>query len=68
MTIVNIALFAFSDGLNFIRSFTMLKGEVIPHLVRKQFSKETKKQTEKELPNADASVISLATCKPSKNQ
>ncbi|XP_046654405.1 translation initiation factor eIF-2B subunit gamma-like [Daphnia pulicaria] len=43
------------------RSFTMLKGEVLPHLVRKQFIKTQRKRNEKELPNADVSVVSLNT-------
>lgn len=43
------------------RSFTMLKGEVLPHLVRKQFIKPLKKKTDKEMPNPDVSVVSLNT-------
>jgi hypothetical protein len=39
----------------------MLKGEVLPHLVRKQFIKTQRKRNEKELPNADVSVVSLNT-------
>jgi hypothetical protein len=39
----------------------MLKGEVLPHLVRKQFIKAPMKKNERELPNADVSVVSLNT-------
>ncbi len=39
----------------------MLKGEVLPHLVRKQFIKPLKKKTDKEMPNPDVSVVSLNT-------
>lgn len=46
---------------SFNRSFTMLKGEVLPHLVRKQFIKAPMKKNERELPNADVSVVSLNT-------
>lgn len=43
------------------RSLTTLKGEVLPHLVRKQFIKPLKKKHDKDLPHPDVSVISLNT-------
>ncbi|XP_013410892.1 translation initiation factor eIF-2B subunit gamma isoform X2 [Lingula anatina] len=43
-------------------SLTTLKGELVPYLVRKQFS-QAAKVPEKDLPNANASVISVATVK-----
>lgn len=39
----------------------MLKGEVIPHLVRKQFVKSVRKTADKDLPHPDVSVVSLNT-------
>lgn len=43
------------------RSLTMLKSEVLPHLVRKQFMKSPKRNIDKDLPNPDVSVVSLDT-------
>ncbi|KZS11757.1 translation initiation factor eIF-2B subunit gamma [Daphnia magna] len=51
------------DYISENRSFTMLKGEVLPHIVRKQFTKSPKRNIDKDLPNADVSVISLNTAK-----
>ena len=39
----------------------MLKGEVLPHLVRKQFIKPLQKKEDKEVPHPDVSVVSLNT-------
>lgn len=39
----------------------MLKGEVLPHLVRKQFSKPANTKADKDVPHPDASVVSLNT-------
>lgn len=39
----------------------MLKGEVLPHLVRKQFVKPCQSKQDKDIPHADNSVLSLKT-------